>query len=394
MRPEPPYLRWRAGFQRLQARLHRLFADLPTLVPPALRNWYRGQGQLLLATLDGQRLRLTPARPESSTRIVETDLTGLDSAQRKAAVTRTLAGLGEAENQRIFLCLPPRRALRRQLSLPLAVAEDLRQAILFELDRQTPFRPEQVYFDYRVIEREGAAASRQTLCIELTVVPRVVVDEQVRQAAALGLPVAAAVLERDVLSDGEDCPNFLPNALNAARPEKRRRINRRFFALALTLALAAVAVPVIMKQRAVAALDQALRETRPAALQAGALREQLTQVVEENNFLVTRRLPRPPMVFVVEQLSRALPDDSWASLLEIEDTTLRLQGESDFPGQLPAALLESTGIVTGVRLRSAGPASRGTGFELSGQLRHAPPEAPPLPGTPAPRPAPATGAAP
>src|ERR1700757_2172738 len=79
-----------------------------------------------------------------------------DAAERKAAVDGVRAQIDDP-NLRTFYCIAPGRALRRDFTLPAAAENNLRQVLAFEMDRQTPFKADQVYFDYRVGPREPNA---------------------------------------------------------------------------------------------------------------------------------------------------------------------------------------------------------------------------------------------
>jgi hypothetical protein len=54
----------------------------------------------------------------------------------------------------ILLCLANTKVLRQIITLPLAAEENLQQTLRFEIDRYTPFRADQVYFDYRIKARD------------------------------------------------------------------------------------------------------------------------------------------------------------------------------------------------------------------------------------------------
>src|SRR5207302_659702 len=58
---------------------------------------------------------------------------------------------------KVVVALPPRQVMRKTLVLPAAVEENLAQALSYDLDRHTPFRPEQLYYDAAVIDRNPAA---------------------------------------------------------------------------------------------------------------------------------------------------------------------------------------------------------------------------------------------
>jgi general secretion pathway protein L len=53
----------------------------------------------------------------------------------------------------LFIALPRDIALLQFLNLPIAVEEDLRATLGYEMDRHTPFSFDEVYFDYHVVKR-------------------------------------------------------------------------------------------------------------------------------------------------------------------------------------------------------------------------------------------------
>src|SRR5690606_19022067 len=115
------------------------------------------------------------------------ELARLPLAEPDALAPALAAALGDeqAELPRVLL-LPPAYVLRRVLTLPAAALDNLRTVLGFELDRQTPFKPEQVVFDSRVLPHEAGA---KLVPVELALVPR----ERLQQALAGLGPVAASL---------------------------------------------------------------------------------------------------------------------------------------------------------------------------------------------------------
>ncbi len=58
---------------------------------------------------------------------------------------------GASDN--IFIALPRDLALIRFINLPMAVEENLRKSLEYEMDRHTPFSTDEIYFDYHIIRR-------------------------------------------------------------------------------------------------------------------------------------------------------------------------------------------------------------------------------------------------
>ena len=76
------------------------------------------------------------------------------------------------------------------LVLPAAVEENLAQALSYDLDRHTPFRPEQLYFDAAVIDRNPAA---KTISVDWVAALKTAVDSARRQVEDWGGVVVAVV---------------------------------------------------------------------------------------------------------------------------------------------------------------------------------------------------------
>ncbi len=81
------------------------------------------------------------------------DLKGKD---REDAILKNLERFlkthkGASDN--IFIALPRDVALIQFINLPMAVEENLRKSLEYEMDRHTPFPPDEIYFDYQIIRR-------------------------------------------------------------------------------------------------------------------------------------------------------------------------------------------------------------------------------------------------
>ena len=57
---------------------------------------------------------------------------------------------------KVVVALPAGQVLRKELRLPAAVEQDLKQALAYDLDRHTPFKPDELHFDAAVVGRDRA----------------------------------------------------------------------------------------------------------------------------------------------------------------------------------------------------------------------------------------------
>jgi general secretion pathway protein L len=286
------------------------------------------------------------------------------------------------------------------MTLPMAVEENLTRTLAYDLDRHTPFRADQVYFDAAVIGRDQV---RKTLRVDWVAALRSVVDGARRTAEEWGAAVVAVV-------PGPASPT--PPRVNLLPPEARaRRMRWRQWqvwlptALVALGALAVVVVPLIQKRDYAITLLRETEQARAQAELADGVRREFERLQSDYNDVLARKYAYPSAVQIVDDVTRALPDDTWITQLEIKTTTkgkdvqrdLFLRGESANGSKL-ISLLEDTHRFEQAGLRSPttklqpGP---GEVFDLGAQVKTAVvPASQTLSSADAPPPVPAPAAAP
>lgn len=304
--------------------------------------------------------------------------TGIGDAAGAAAL-ESLRAAGAGRRPRLAVALPRGMALTRTLTLPAAVGENLREAIEFELDRLTPFRPDQIYFDARVVARNPRA---KECTVALAYAQRSVVDDVVDRLARRGVEVASIVPEGEETS-GLDLLPDLP-----ARTRSRTATAGWVipWLLAALLGAAAVGLPIWQKREQVIALAAQVDQARQQAQATDVLRKQVEELEGRYNLLLGRKYAYPPMVQVLEEVTRLFPDDTWISQLDIRTTgrgkdtqrEVQMRGDTANAGRLISLLEEST-VITEAAPRSPtlklqpGP---GEAFDLGAKVK---PLSPPPP---------------
>ena len=222
-----------------------------------------------------------------------------------------------------WLLLPAAAGLRRRLFLPAAAAERLRDVVGFEIDRQTPFTPDAVAFDARLLGRRDGDGQLDT---ELVVVPRETLSAQLD---ALG-PLAGNLAGIDV-AGGDGTPlgvNLLPLAQRRQQLDPWRGWNWVFGAVAL-LAIAMMLWQLLDNRDRAAQALQARADREAVAARAVSLqRQQLVDLVEGRAFLDRLRNARPTAIEVLDALARRLPDNTYLEKMAIENDRLLLIGLS------------------------------------------------------------------
>jgi general secretion pathway protein L len=332
--------------------------ELAALVPLELRVWWRESDRIVMLLFDGTRAvfeRPAGARREE---IYSVELGTADpSLYRVETSQRLLQVVGR--NFRLLLCLPPEQVLQRTLTLPMAVEENLRQSLTFELDRYTPFRPEQVYFDFRVTERD---VGQKRLSVELAAVPKSAVDQGVARAAALGLSVDGAVLAAELLQHGGACRNFLPAAAKRRKPSVRLWRRAGMAALSSVLLAVLLAIPLWQKRASAISLLDPLMQAKAASQQTDALRDRLRKLVEEHNFLPNKKWDSYSTLQVLEELSKLLPDDTFVMQFDFDGKTVQIQGDTGSSTTL-LEILEASPLFKDVGFKSQLTKLQGTPYD-------------------------------
>ena len=131
------------------------FGELRACIPPVLRRLVAGRRRRLYLLL---RDEVTDLYEESGgkPRVFGSIEQDAPDAPARVLLQRLQDKGPWAE---ILAVIPAERALRRRLQLPLAVAENLRESIGFDIDRLTPFRAEEVVYQARIagIDRPARA---------------------------------------------------------------------------------------------------------------------------------------------------------------------------------------------------------------------------------------------
>ena len=95
-----------------------------------------------------------------------------------------LADLPRSGGRPAVLRLAEADVLCKTVTLPLAAERQLDQVLAFEMDRETPFSPDEIFWNHRVAQRDR---SRGQLAVRLLLVPRVSLDALLAPLAKVGI---------------------------------------------------------------------------------------------------------------------------------------------------------------------------------------------------------------
>ena len=217
----------------------------------------------------------------------------------------------------VVLLLPAAQVLVRRTRAPMLAGADIRRLLLLDLDRQTPFRAEDVYAAV-AWDRADQAGRRPA---SLAVVSREAADAALAQARAAGLePLALGLAGAEGFETALD---FLPQAAGPTAVGGRGR--RWIWGAVALLALANLLAAVLKDEASVGALREQARAGRPALQAAMALRRQVMDEDARRQRILEAHGGRDPRL-AIAAATRALPDGAWVQRLSWNGRALRLAG--------------------------------------------------------------------
>lgn len=324
--------------------------ELRAMVPAPLLRLFQARTDLVLFDVGEHAVLLRRVRAQGEADIGRIDLDTSDAPGRQAQFDALADQVGGAKKQ-VIVRLPPDRVLRKVLDLPAAARENLGEILTFEMDRTTPFAPEEVYFTYRIVE---VARQTKRLSVELLILPRMSADPALEMVRSWGLHVDRLEVQTRGARAGAapgTVVDFLPAASDARSLPRRRPLTALLAVAALALLATALYLPLHGQAQVIETLRADVASARQKADAARRQREAREQAISQSNFIIERKLRRPAFVDVLDELTTLLPDKTWLIRLRYYGDELQAFGNSPTASAL-VGLLEDSPMFTNTQFRA------------------------------------------
>jgi general secretion pathway protein L len=330
--------------------------ELSAMVPKRMAMAFAGDASLTdIAIEDAALVRVKVGAGESvpAQELKRVPILSGDAAGMRAALDDVMRG----EGRDVRVLVSPQHVLRKRVVLPMATEENLRDVVGFDMDRQTPFTAEQVYFGAAVVSRD---ITRDRIEAEVVAVPKNTLEPWLNEmrAAAISVHSIVAADEFTVASKRSATPiELLPKSAGVARRWSNiQRINVGLLLLALFLILLALLLPIWQKREMV-------KELMPLSVKAESefkitqrVTEDYTRLANEYNYVVSRKHINFPMVMLVDEVTKISPDTMWIQNFEYKSLAktreLQLAGEAASVSKVMESL-EQTGFLQNTTQRQA-----------------------------------------
>jgi len=248
-----------------------------------------------------------------------------------------LAQLPRAPGGTTVLRLSNADILAKSLTLPLAAQPELRQVLTFEMDQETPFTPDELYWDHRL---EKTDRQKNRLSVRLMLVPKASLAPLLGALDQVGIRPGRAEI-----ADGPDAGSCLPFAADGRRQSSTSSRLVRGAALGCAiLALAAVVTPLVRQEIVLAALEREIAVGRDLAAQADSVRQEIDRLSGSAEFVERERDKAGQPLAVLAATTDVMPDDTYLTEIELRGRKLTLSGHSAAASRLIGALSATGGF--------------------------------------------------
>ncbi len=356
-------------WKQAQVFLQWWLKELSLMLPQRLLRLTQTSAANILIRVQDQEAVFILSEAELQNELIKVDLQSTSPWDQH--IRKIVRSAGDKNLHEVVIEVPDNWVLNKKLTLPSAAKENLREVLAFEMDRQTPFTADQVYYDFDVL---GEDRANDTLTIALHLAPRRALDPLLENIGECGLKATKinVAAEHDhpaghhicIALHDHDKPN--PSKGNGARANQILKL------LTVILGVIAIALPLVKDGIITMQLKSEATTARDNVSTVEETHKMLqTQLIENSRLAVIKR-EQPGAMQVLDELTRILPDNTWVSRLEIPQPRVNIRGESSNAANL-STLIESSPFFSNTQFDSSVTRDTITGqenFSISANIQH------------------------
>jgi general secretion pathway protein L len=301
------------------AFLNWWFGQLPGLLPGFLTRERAASTDAIILDLGTGTIRLSIRTQNAVAQLGQATANelGLKDLARGLSGRKSLPAL-------VLFRVPFDWVLKKRLSFPAAARRNLNTLLGFEIDRETPFARDEIYWSYRPMRGEGAHGQ---IGLDLLIVPRRCIDPLLDIARNVGLQPSAVEIET---AEGASLVP-LRNDISPAEPRFAWPMMPR--AAAAGALILAVLAPFLYQEWAIASADASIASIQAQADEAIALRRSTERLTRAANFFSKDQCCGSGLAMLAA-VTHALPNDTYLTALQLRGDRLTMSGLSPAAAQL------------------------------------------------------------
>lgn len=266
----------------------------------------------------------------------------------ETAIEKYRSALYENKKLAVNICnirVSEKHILRKTITLPLATEENINNVISYEMDRYTPFKNEDVYFDVKIQERNKA---ENKLTILLSVIRRSLLDKVLQFASELEMSIGTIYAESQTEDESIERLAFIDGMKGARNQGKKSSVNKFLGVLLVILSLCALSIPIIKNYWNAHRYEAELANIEGEVGKAREVLKQYKEIKKNADYLQTLNANNTSAIELLNDITRVTPDDTSLIRFSLEESVVRLQGLSSSASNL-LSILDSSESFSEVR---------------------------------------------
>lgn len=264
---------------------------------------------------------------------------------------KSLSAPGRPAARDAVLVMPEEWIIRRDTGFPAVAAGDIRNAVLYELDRLLPFGTDRMFYGWQV-----TGGDRKNITVRVSAVKAEKAMEYMDGLRQNGIAVTGIICPGEAAGPGSKTNNASKalNLLGAGERQKRRApVAVTAFLLAALLAIWAHRVMAPARAER-ARLDSLTRQVWLEKNKARSTEEAMRRVGILNGEVATIKgfnIARPAALRTLKKLTALIPRSAWLTSLDITGNSIRIEGYASSAAAL-IPRLEKSGFFKKVQFAS------------------------------------------
>ncbi len=278
----------------------------------------RGETDILHFRLDGDMLHLSTRLGQEWQKQKKILLT--DENISSDEIKDFLTSVTPNGRWQTILGLPREYCLAKPMMLPRAALGDIRDILVNQIDRLTPYSADQVYFDYRLKPEEYTP---EKIKLDIVIIPKIKCDALLAFLRRNGVEVDCLEIKDKSTQPSEE--------INLHRSEVARRREMRWPVRGWLMAGAAcllAVVPTAYNNYQISVLERNIGDSRFQARSSAQLKQDYESLKKDVHYLVDKKNNRPLAIQVVSEISVLLGDDTWLEQLTVRKDNIQIFGYS------------------------------------------------------------------
>lgn len=307
--------------------------ELNALLPDSFRQFFVQEYQYLVAQPEADHIILTWVGTDKTKSIGRFDF----NDEGKLSFQELLQNQPELKELNLILRLPSLDAVSKQIFLPTAAADNLQQVVVYELDKLTPFKPDQVYF---AVKHNPQEQTLDHIKATLIVTPKAKLDNYYHKLSDWGkVPVLVDYQGlTNNINKRQNQYNLLPETYRVKKKRTEEFVIHSLCATLVILLFLAIATPVWMESQTVDKLTEQINAVEQDVKAIDGYKIEIDELYKEATVLIESKKNQPSALAMINTISQLIGDDTWLTYFKFNSGDLQVQGQSPNASSLIAYL--------------------------------------------------------